>query len=159
MKIVFYENQYGGFIDKAIRFKTATWQQRINGEWKHLPSHVELLFDNSEMFSASQYENRVRFKMCNTKSPVWKMYDIKIDNAKDYKVLYAFCVSQIGKKYDYFGILNFVIPFIHNNKNKWFCSEICTKALQVGNVIPNDIKSYTTSPAKLEQIIQRISNE
>ena len=159
MKVIFYQHQYGNWVDKAIRFKTATWEQRLSGEWKHLPSHVELLFDDGRMFSASQYENRVRFKTCNTESPVWKIYDIKIDNPAGYELLIAFCKQQIGKKYDYLGILNFIVPFMHNNKNKWFCSELVCKALQVSDVIPLGIESYKMSPAKLEQVVSGLSND
>ena len=33
--------------------------------------------------------------------------------------------EETCKEYDYLGISGFVIPFVGQNKNKWFCSEIC----------------------------------
>ena len=33
--------------------------------------------------------------------------------------------EETCKEYDYLGISGFIIPFVGQNKNKWFCSEIC----------------------------------
>ena len=150
MQIIFYENRYGDWTDKVIRWKTASWKQRFNGSWKDLPSHVELLFSNNEMFSASQYENKVRYKQCNTKAKCWTGIHIECDEHK----VKEWCDKHVGKKYDYMGVLGFVLPFIHDNKNKWFCSEICCEALkQNTDLIPKVVISSKTSPAKLKEII------
>ena len=38
--------------------------------------------------------------------------------------------SYIGCKYDKLGIAGFVIPVGLNEKNAWYCSEICQKILR-----------------------------
>ena len=150
MKIIFYENRYGDWTDKLIRWKTATWKQRFDGSWKDLPSHVELLMSSGLMFSASQYENEVRYKMFKY-SNAWTIIDLNTDVEQD-KHIRNFCANENGKKYDYRGILGFLIPFVDDNRDKWFCSEICAEALkQVGYLDIED--SAKISPAKLKELI------
>ena len=152
MKVIFYENQYGNWMDKAIRLKTATWKQRLNGEWKHLPSHCELLFENGQMFSASFREDVVRFKKHSYTGKAWCRIDIDLT---DSQILHIgrFVRKQISKKYDYLGIIGFVLPFVHQVQSRWFCSEVCSEALKQVRYL--DIEdSSKISPAKLKQIVK-----
>jgi len=156
MQVIFYENRYGYFADKLIRFKTATWKQRLNGEWKDLPSHCELLFDNCQMFSASFREDVVRFKKHSYTGKAWCRIDIGLTDSQILQVG-RFAREQAGKKYDYLGILGFVFPFVKDAKNRWFCSEICSEALKQVEYL--DIKdSAKISPVKLKQIIKENMN-
>ena len=151
MKVVFYENRCGNWADKLIRFKTATWKQRLSGEWKDLPSHCELLFDNGQMFSASMRENVVRFTQYNYNGQAWYRVNVSLTDSQILQIG-RFAREQVGKKYDYLGVLGFVLPFVRQVKNRWFCSEVVSEALkQVGYL---DIKdSSKVSPAKLKQIL------
>jgi len=151
MKAVFYEHRYGGFVDKAIRFKTATWEQRLNGEWKDLPSHVELLFSDGMMFSASARENETRFKKHSMTGHAWRRIELNIDAATEGKIR-LWCQARVGKKYDYVGILGFIITFVDDVKKRWFCSEICYEALkQNTDLVDKNMDSAKISPAKMEQ--------
>ena len=154
MKIIFYEHRYGGFIDKLIRFKTATWKQRFNGKWKDLPSHCELLFSDDMMFSASAYEDITRFKKHSMTGHDWCRIDLGIDKDTEAKIR-LWCENKVGKKYDYLGILGFILPFVKQSKKRWFCSEICCEALKENtDLIPSVIISSKTSPIKLKEIIK-----
>lgn len=155
MKIIFYENRYGNWVDKLIRFKTATWTERLNGKWKDLPSHVELLFNDGMMFSASARENKVRFKKHNYRSKAWNRIDLPV-SAKSEAKIRTWCESKVGLKYDYLGILEFVLPFIEDAPHRWFCSEVCDEALKVNTIILFkyfDIDSSKVSPARLKSMV------
>jgi len=153
MQIIFYDNQDCNFIDKVIRFRTATWKQRFDGSWKYLPSHVELLFSDGMMFSASQYENKTRFKEHNLSSTHWSRLALDVDEKTEGRIR-LWCLNQAGKKYDYLGVLGFVMPFIKDSRNRWFCSEVCCEALkQNTNLVNLYIDSSKVSPAKLKNII------
>ena len=56
-----------------------------------------------------------------------------------------FAHSQIGKKYDYLGILGFAIDRNIEDSNRWFCSEFVDKCFDVGE--------YTLVPRKNESQI------
>ena len=151
MKVIFYGNRYGNWADKLIRFKTATWKQRVSGEWKDLPSHCELLFDNGQMFSASFRENIVGFKEHSYTGKAWCRLDIDLTDSQVLQVG-RFAREQVGKKYDYLGILGFILPFVHQVQSRWFCSEVCSEALkQVDYLELQD--SAKVSPAKLKQLV------
>ena len=157
MQIIFYENS-GNFFEKLIRFKTATWKQRFNGSWKKLPSHVELLFDSGTMFSASQYENRTRFRAFNQNSTSWSRIDLNLDVVDEMKIL-NWCERHANKKYDYLGVLGFVLPFIRDSKDKWFCSEVCFEALKLNSNLLHkyhNVDSAKVSPARLKEMINEL---
>lgn len=150
MYLAFYENRYGGILDRVIRWKTATWKQRFNGSWKDLPSHCELVFSDGMMFSASSRENIVRFKKHSFTGKAWDRIELCTNKEKDIR---EWCETKEGLKYDYLGVLGFVIPFIKDRKNRWFCSEICSEALKQFNIIYID-DSSNVSPVKLNNIIK-----
>ncbi len=146
MKVIFYGNRKGNIFDKLIRWWTSPLLQMFNGEWVNSYSHVEILFSDGMMFSASQYENSTRFKVHKYKRSIWKYVDLEVTETEE-RVVREYCKSVNGKKYDYLGILGFVIGLHHNNK-KWFCSEVCTKALQEIELCTN-LVAYKVSPNRL----------
>ena len=48
---------------------------------------------------------------------------IRVSNKK-FKQFKAFLEEQVGKKYDYYGILNFVFSRIQPRYGYWYCSEL-----------------------------------
>lgn len=60
-----------------------------------------------------------------------------------------FLKSQVGKKYDWMGIMGFPMNRNIDNPNRWFCSEIAGKAFTKGNypLIPR--KSPSMIPPEL----------
>lgn len=67
------------------------------------------------------------------------LYDWILAPADADKVL-AFCASQVGRKYDFLGILGFLTKRARDNYDKWFCSEMVVAA---GNLTRNPIVMRT----------------
>lgn len=68
-----------------------------------------------------------------------------------YEAIKNFVIDQKGKKYDIMGIIfSQFIPFKIQHDNKWFCSELCVKLLQM--LLIRDLNNFTParySPADL----------
>ena len=131
MYLAFYGNNYGGVLNKLVRWWTSPLNYKFSSKWKKTFSHVEIVFSDGMMFSASQYENRVRFKEHSFTGKAWVRYNLCI-NPKDEAKIRESCNKLVSKdtKYDYFGVLGFILPFKTQDKNKEFCSEVCTTELQ-----------------------------
>lgn len=146
MKVVFYGNRKGNFVDKGIRWWTSNLKDKVNGNWKDSFSHVELVFSTGQMFSASQYSNSTRFANFNSKDPAWVTIDVKLTSNQEL-IIQEFCTRHNGAKYDYLGVLGFIFGN-RDNSGKWFCSEICTVALQKVGLLPN-LEAAKVSPNAL----------
>jgi len=150
MKVVFYGNKHGNFFDKAIRWWTSSAKDKLNGKWRDSFSHVELLFSDEMMFSASQYKNATRFEIHSLTSKAWVRVDVDVSFWEE-EIIREWCESIAGKKYDYFGVVGFVFGLRHQ-REKWFCSEVCTAALQrVG--MCDFIEPHHVSPNKLYRLL------
>jgi len=136
MKVAFYKGK-GDWVDWAIR------------KWTRSPySHCEIVIDNT-WYSSSARDGGVRKKNIHHNPENWDFIDIKIQ-VNDKNIIKMFFNKQIGKKYDYVGILlSQVIPLHEDIKNRWFCSEICAYTLQLIDILPKDKKSNWYSPGRL----------
>lgn len=80
----------------------------------------------------------------------WKEYKIddwefiKIDDCKGVTELRSFYQKTKNRKYDYLGVLGFVLGTPQNPK-RYFCSEWCAEFLGVE-------KPYKVTPAKLKEL-------
>lgn len=141
MKIVFYGNRQGNWMDKSIRWYTSPFTEKLNGKWRDSYSHVELEFSDGVMFSASQYENRTRFARRNPNSAAWVEVGLPLSWEEE-AVVRQFCQRRDNLGYDYAGVAGFVFGNPDEN-SKWFCSEVCVAALQVvgmfGEVNPSKV--------------------
>jgi hypothetical protein len=64
---------------------------------------------------------------------------------------HAFLESQIGKKYDFAGILGFGLSANLECKDKWFCSELVFAAAQYAGIeLLRRIKAHKVSPGLLD---------
>jgi hypothetical protein len=99
--------------------------------------HAELLFSDGLSFTSTQMDPGInavdgcRFKRIDyNKHPErWDIIDIPADAIEEDRVR-NFCRRQLGCRYDYAGCVRFAIPFWTEHKDKWFCSEVVTAALQ-----------------------------
>jgi hypothetical protein len=149
MKVIFYGNRQGNALDKLIRWYTSPFRWKFNGKWKDTFSHVELVFNNGTMFSASQYENQVRIKPYHGAGKAWIEYHLPLSVSEE-KILSQRAKKLLGKSYDYRGVLG----FIFGNKDlqdSWFCSEVCVyllhhvglcRDLTPSKTSPNDLGAY-----------------
>ena len=159
MKVIFYGNRHGNLGDKVIRWWTSSWENKLNGKWKDSYSHVELLFDDTTMFSASQYENLTRFAMYN-KSDAWTEMTLNISKARE-TLVYSHCRRLEGSEYDYLGVLGFVFGN-RDSRDEWFCSEVvvdalqrigCLKGVKASKVSPNALYSLLKGDNCEEQVL------
>ena len=88
-------------------------------------SHVELIIDGF-MYSSSPRDGRVRKTQHTTDNKSWDYVEVEI---KEANVIDFFNMTQ-GNKYDWLGILGFIIP-IKDRTNEWFCSEWVSNALKI----------------------------
>lgn len=152
MQVVFYKARYGNWMDKLIAWKTSSWADRLSGEWLNSYSHVELVFRDAMMFSSSQYEGGTRYKKYYG-GEQWTEISIQLNVYAEGHIR-IFCDSMSRKKYDWLGVLGFVMP-IKEDRDKWFCSELCTTALQIW--APLGLCPSKTSPNELYKTLVKVA--
>jgi hypothetical protein len=92
------------------------------------------------MYSSSGMDGGVRLKPHKYNSSLWEYVNIDID----FNVLLKIYQSTIGAKYDYLGILGFILP-LQDKKNRWFCGEWCSNVVKCSG----NKKMYLYNPSKL----------
>ena len=111
---------------KAFNNPNARWDDKLIAFYtKGKYSHVELII-NGYMYSSSPRDGRVRKTQHTTDNKSWDYVEIEI---KEANVIDFFNMTQ-GNKYDWLGILGFIIP-IKDRTNEWFCSEWVSNALKI----------------------------
>ncbi len=66
------------------------------------------------------------------------------------RLFYEFLAAQIGKPYDYLGILGFALRTRVESKNSWFCSELIFAAAQAAEInLLSRIEPYQVAPGDL----------
>jgi hypothetical protein len=140
MKIAFYKGPVG-FWDDPVHWITH-WAVCIKTLSKY--SHVELEIKGI-CYSSSVRDHGVRGKVIDLNNGKWDIIDIG-DEGQD--VASKFFKERIGEKYDWNGIIRFLLPFVKQKRNQYFCSEAVAAAL--GFKRPEDF-----SPGKLYEMINR----
>jgi len=132
IQLIFRKADSVKFIGKAIAWWTAPFLYKFNGKWKCGFSHCELYFPSEKrMFSASSYENKVRWKpKYHVSSDSWVIGETYTVDKETYDEVISECNSLEGAKYDYAGVAGFVWSEIKQNKSKWFCSEVCAHIIK-----------------------------
>jgi hypothetical protein len=147
LKIAFYKAWVAGDLkDKLISIWTL-------GPY----SHCELIFSDGVSFSSSWRDDGVgvRYKDIHYLPKRWTFIDIPATEEQELEVR-SWCDTKVveNAKYDWRGIIQFVIPFIKQSDEDWFCSEICIAALNHGGVTdlstfnsPNSFYRLLTKPS------------
>lgn len=140
LRLAFYKAKYGTWHDKLISILTC-------GPY----SHVEIIFTDGMWYSSSPRDGGVRYKEIKPMLDHWDFINIKYDS-KLYQMLEnkirEWCNSQLGRKYDWTGALMYRWLNTNRKTDKWFCSNLCTTALQQSNIL-TDIKPNNESPNSL----------
>lgn len=90
-------------------------------------SHAELVIDGV-CYSSSSRDGGIRAKHIDLTSGRWNVVDIELTDEQTAKALAWFMVND-GDKYDWAGIIRFVIPFIPQGERRWFCFEAIGESL------------------------------
>ena len=89
-------------------------------------SHCELVI-NGTAYSSSSRDKGVRKKEIDFSSGKWDLYPVELDEV----FVLNFYERAKDDKYDYKGLLWFVIGYIPQKANRWFCSEWCGFAMKI----------------------------
>lgn len=128
-------------IQLAFYKAKGDWQDKVIRIWTKGPySHVELIMDGY-MYSSSPADGKVRKKPHVVDDSMWEY--VNIPNLEVKHILEFFDLTK-NEKYDYMGILGFIIP-LKDRTNDWFCSEWCSNALKISGYE----KMYKLEPSKL----------
>jgi hypothetical protein len=127
---------------------------RLIRGWTHSPySHCEIHFGHSDCFSAKAGEG-CRFTRVPeaNRTAYWGAVPIVLLPDEESRIR-QFCIGETGCGYDYWGAL-FAAGLGTNwsSRNRWFCSEICTAALQVIGMLPKE-KPWRMTPGGLHRRI------
>ena len=139
-KIAFY---------KGLTAPHRDWTDWVICKWTRGPySHVELVIDGF-MYSSSPRDGSVRRKPHKVDNTTWDYVDVDINQ----KNVLEFYNMTDGDKYDWAGILGFIIP-IKDRTHNWFCSEWVSNALKIAGYSPLWPKEPSKiSPNKLFKLL------
>jgi hypothetical protein len=121
----FFKSRYGGLFSKGITLRTG-------GPYSHVEFYLPDSFVEEEgsgtkrhlCFSSYEGDDGVRWKHIELDHR-WDTVEFEVDTAVAKKAL-GWSNSQVGKKYDWAGIMGFVNPWRKGgDPDRWFCSEIC----------------------------------
>lgn len=146
-------------VNIKIAFKkvtnTSTIPAKLIGKFiKSKYYHTELIIN--DLWISSNSKEGVTIKENFQTNEEWEYYEFPVMEIleKDYQTILSYIRKQDDKSYDYLGIvLSQFIPFSIHNRQKYFCSEIVTRVLQlflieeVLDLVPNN-----TSPKDLALI-------
>jgi len=97
-------------------------------------SHVELVFSDRRCFSSSGRrgiggEGGVRWVSKALDEGWWLVELPEVTPAQEAAAV-AMANSFVGLPFDWFGLVDFVIPIFPKRKDRWYCSEICLLVIQ-----------------------------
>lgn len=94
-------------------------------------SHAELVIDG-KCYSSSVRDGGVRGKFIDLDSGHWDVYQVTpaFDNPEQALTWFQ---EHDGARYDWPGIVRFVLPFVPQKKGEYFCFEAVGAALGVAN--------------------------
>lgn len=126
MKTLYFTGYMGySFSSKLIRY------------WTRSPiSHVEECLDIETVDGwgawAGEKVGPLNMKMHNPETP-YIIFAINV-SPEQYERFIEFKRKEIGKKYDWPGIMGFLYGKDNNNPSKWFCSEIESSACKYAGI-------------------------
>lgn len=140
MKIAFRKLSWWNPIDLVIAL--FSWGRYV---------HVELVFSNNVSYSSEPFKG-TRFKDIKFDTGKWSFYDVGLP-VGDEKVMWLFCEREKGCGYDWMGIFAFIVPWCHNSKTRWFCSEVVIAAFQSVDLL-TCLDKNKTDPTDLYEALQ-----
>lgn len=89
-------------------------------------SHCELVFSDGLSASASFIDKGVRFKRIDFDPARWDFIDLP---AVLEPAARAWFEAHASKRYDVWGNVRFLLPWLSDSADKWFCSEALAAAI------------------------------
>lgn len=118
MKVAFYKGR-----NKPFNWFVSWWD---NGPYSHCEILGEHFGGNTYMcYSSSAFDGGVRKKVIDIKPEKWDV--IEIDASFDFAL--AWFNKHEGAKYDYLGLVGYLVRLIEGGKNRFVCSEALCEML------------------------------
>ena len=144
VKIAFY---------KGLSAPGRDWTDWLICRWtRGKYSHVELIIEGY-MYSTSPRDGKVRRKKHIEDNETWDYIEVKDIEVKHIIKFYNMTADE---KYDWLGILGFVIP-LKDRTNKWFCSEWVSNSLKIAGYEKLwKLEPSKISPNKLYKLLSNV---
>ena len=115
-------------------------------------SHVEIIIDDVSFSSVPGIGTRYLLSPQMAFGD-WDYLDVKMDSLERAHV-WNWCMSEMGCGYDWKGIFFAqILGLNRDDPEKWFCSEFCTRALQIGGYY-KDLTPDKMSPNSLYRYLK-----
>ena len=140
MRIAAYRGK--SFVSRAIR-----WQTR------GVYSHIAVMLSDDEIVEAWHNPARVRIIKSlsdgHTPGTQVDIFEVPTTPEQD-AIIRSFLLAQVGKKYDFAGVVRFMSRRDKDNIDKWFCSELAFAAFQLAGVyLLRRIRAFQVDPVRL----------
>ena len=123
-------------------------------------SHVAYMFENGELIEAwheggkrwwhGAVVHRASWLKGHKAGTVIERYKITGMDEEHEQIMVAFLKTQVGKKYDTWGIIGFLGRKVVENPLAWFCSELVMEAIKrAGTHLLLRVPSYKVSPSMM----------
>jgi uncharacterized protein YycO len=138
-----------------IRFADLGWpavSPLISWWTKHWSNHCDLMTGPDTMISALPLFGVQEWPQRVVAAKRVEYITVPCTDEQARKAI-AYARAQIGKPYDYGGVVSFPFRSSWRVQNRWFCSEITAAALEVAGVISVPKGVYRISPADLYRML------
>ena len=104
-------------------------------------SHVDIILHDQSLIGAIAPNGVVKHSMDKRLSMASKalIMELPVNSFQDAK---AYALSQLGKKYDWLGVIGIGLHRNWQEEDKWSCAELVAKVLSEGGQKPFDSKFY-----------------
>jgi hypothetical protein len=150
----FFKAKHGGPFSRAI-----TW--RTGGPYSHvefvLPGRYAVTEEGTGIvrelcFSSYEGDGGVRVKHIHL-AEWWDVVEFECPEDVVWRV-WKWACSQVGKKYDWAGIMGFVNPWRKGgDPGRWFCSEICYRIAVMLGLVEEGEPADKVSPRRLFDLL------
>lgn len=143
IQLAMYRGPARGFLHKLSHWGICLYTL---SRW----SHCEIVIDGV-CYSSSARDGGIRAKAINLHDGKWDVF--YLDGVSKDDVLEWFN-KNMGKPYDWFGVARFVLPFLRQRPDEWFCSEACAEAIGVRDgcgMSPDDLFSFAADKMLIDK--------
>ena len=154
----FFKAKHGGLFSRGITLRTGGPHSHVEF---YLPSDYVVEEGTGiirpQCFSSYEGDGGVRWKHINLYEGWWDLLEFEVD-IETVKQVVAWANSQVGKSYDWAGIMGFVNPWRKGgDPGRWFCSEICAEiALRLKLVSNFTKRTDKISPRDLFEVLREL---
>lgn len=128
-------------VSKAIKF--INWSEYSHASWMTSDGGEYESWDTVGVRYSSIFGSQ------HTKGTEVDLFEIKLTKA-EIDALEMFFREQMGKKYDYMGILGFLMRKDEHVHNRWFCSELIAAGFEsIKKPLLRNIPSYKVYPGMI----------